>query len=79
MYRAQLDYRPPFELVDFMVVGKHRRSPTASNEGTLSEAMVKVKIGEDIYHTAAEGSGPLSALDQALRKALLQFYEVNRL
>jgi len=25
-------------------------------------------------HTAAEGDGPVNALDQALRKALLQFY-----
>ncbi|MBT9149533.1 MAG: (R)-citramalate synthase [Dehalococcoidia bacterium] len=93
LHRAQPDYRPPFELVDFMVVvEKHRRSPTSQEsrvkgrgtpdsrlqtpdeEGTLSEAMVKVKVGEDIYHTAAEGSGPVNALDQALRKALLQFY-----
>jgi 2-isopropylmalate synthase len=75
LHRAQPDYRPPFELVDFMVVvEKHRRSPITSNEGTLSEAMVKVKVGEDIYHTAAEGNGPVNALDQALRKALLQSY-----
>lgn len=75
LHRAQPDYRPPFELVDFMVVvEKHRRFPTINNEGTLSEAMVKVKVGEEIYHTAAEGSGPVNALDQALRKALLQFY-----
>jgi 2-isopropylmalate synthase len=36
--------------------------------------MVKVKVGKEIMHTAAEGNGPVSALDQALRKALLQFY-----
>jgi 2-isopropylmalate synthase len=46
----------------------------STEEGTLSEAMVKVKIGEEIYHTAAEGNGPVNALDQALRKAVLQFY-----
>jgi len=36
--------------------------------------MVKVKVGTEVIHTAAEGNGPVSALDQALRKALLQFY-----
>jgi 2-isopropylmalate synthase len=36
--------------------------------------MVKVKVGDDMIHTAAEGDGPVNALDLALRKALLQFY-----
>jgi 2-isopropylmalate synthase len=74
--RAQPDYRPPFELVDFMVVvEKHRRLPAdAVQEQMLSEAMVKVKVGSDLIHTAAEGNGPVNALDVALRKALLWFY-----
>jgi 2-isopropylmalate synthase len=74
--RAQPDYRPHFELVDFMVVvEKHRRLPAdASQERLLSEAMVKVKVGGEIFHTAAEGNGPVNALDVALRKALLWFY-----
>jgi 2-isopropylmalate synthase len=74
--RVQPDYRPPFELVDFMVVvEKRRRPPTRGNrEEPLSEATIKVKIDNSIVHTAAEGDGPVDALDQALRKALLQFY-----
>jgi len=74
--RAEPDYRPPFELVDFMVVvEKRRRLPTRVElEEMLSEATVKVKVGGEIIHTAAEGSGPVNALDHALRKALLQFY-----
>ena len=40
----------------------------------LSEAVVKVKVDSEIIHTAAEGDGPVNALDMALRKALLQFY-----
>ena len=40
----------------------------------LSEAIVKVKVGAEIMHTAAEGDGPVNALGRALRKALLQFY-----
>ncbi|MEE8469849.1 MAG: citramalate synthase, partial [Dehalococcoidia bacterium] len=74
--RTQPDYEPPFELVDFMVViEKHRRVPAAiSEEDMLSEAMVKVRVGGEVFHTAAEGNGPVNALDAALRKALLQFY-----
>jgi len=74
--RSQPDYTPPFELVDFMVVVERlRRHPTAfSKEELLSEAMVKVKVGGEILHTAAEGNGPVNALDAALRKALLWFY-----
>jgi 2-isopropylmalate synthase len=74
--RAQSDYQPPFELVDFIVVvEKRRRPPTRGNqEEPLSEATIKVKVDDRIVHTAAEGDGPVSALDQALRKALLQFY-----
>jgi 2-isopropylmalate synthase len=74
--RVQPDYRPPFELVDFMVVvEKRRRPPTIRNqEEPLSEATIKVKVDNKAVHTAAEGDGPVNALDQALRKALLQFY-----
>jgi len=75
-HRAKPNYQPPFELVDFMVVvEKRRRPPTKKNlEEMLSEAMLKVRVGTEVMHTAAEGNGPVNALDQALRKALLQFY-----
>jgi 2-isopropylmalate synthase len=74
--RAKPDYKPPFELVDFMVVvEKKRRLPTRGElEELLAEATVKVKVGTEIMHTAAEGNGPVNALDHALRKALLRFY-----
>jgi 2-isopropylmalate synthase len=75
--RTQKDYQSPFELVDYMaVVEKRRRAPTLHHEGEelLSEAMVKVRVGSQMIHTAAEGNGPVNALDGALRKALLQFY-----
>jgi 2-isopropylmalate synthase len=73
--RAQPGYKPPFELVDFMVmVEKHRRPPAGGGEEMLSEAMVKVRVSGEVMHTAAEGNGPVNALDAALRKALLQFY-----
>jgi 2-isopropylmalate synthase len=73
--RAKPDYQPPFKLVDFMLVVEKRRRPSrVSNEDMLAEAMVKVTVGEETIHTAAEGNGPVNALDAGLRKALLQFY-----
>jgi 2-isopropylmalate synthase len=35
---------------------------------------VKVRVGERVLHTAAEGNGPVAALDAALRKALEDVY-----
>jgi len=67
--RAQDSYEPPFELVDFMAVVEHRRG-----RGIFAEATVKVKVGKEIFHTAAEGNGPVNALNLALRKALLPSY-----
>jgi len=76
VHRSQPNYEPPFELVDFMVVVEKRRRPSLrkSLEEMLSEAVVKVRVGTEVMHTASEGNGPVHALDQALRKALLQFY-----
>jgi 2-isopropylmalate synthase len=76
LHRAKPDYKPPFELVDFMVVVESRRRPSTRKaaDEMLSEAVVKVKVDSEIIHTAAEGDGPVNALDMALRKALLQFY-----
>ncbi len=76
VHRGKPDYQTPFELVDFMVVVEKKRRPSTRKnwEEMLSEAMVKVRVGSEVMHTAAEGNGPVNALDQALRKALLQFY-----
>ncbi|MGH2521064.1 MAG: citramalate synthase [Anaerolineales bacterium] len=69
--RLQPGYVPPFELVDFSVTVEHRRG-----RGIFAEATVKVKVpaGGEILHTAAEGNGPVNALDAALRKALIPRY-----
>jgi 2-isopropylmalate synthase len=74
--RAKADYKKLFELVDFMViVEKRRRPPSMKNaEEMMSEAIVKVRVDNEVMHTAAEGNGPVNALDKALRKALLGFY-----
>ncbi len=69
MQRKQEGYKPPFELIDFSVNVEHRQG-----RGTFAEATVKVSVNGDVYHTAAEGNGPVNALDAALRKALLPIY-----
>ena len=71
--RAALDYRPLFNLIDFTVIVEDRRG-----RGQLAEAMVKLDVDGDIVHTAAEGNGPVNALDLALRKALLPTYPALR-
>ncbi len=40
----------------------------------VAEAVIKVKVNDVVVHTAAEGNGPVNALDNALRKALGQIY-----
>ena len=65
MQRAEEGYSPPFKLIDFMVVVEQRKDSNVSVEAT-----VKVEVNGEIFHTAAEGNGPVNALNKALRKAL---------
>jgi 2-isopropylmalate synthase len=67
--RAQPGYEPPFELLDFHVL--IRDSP---NGNMAAQATVKVRVGNQVMHTAADGNGPVNALDAAVRKALLPSY-----
>jgi 2-isopropylmalate synthase len=69
MKRQEPGYKAPFELIDFLVNVEHR-----TGRGIFAEAMVKVRVDGDVLHTAAEGDGPVDALDAALRKALLPRY-----
>lgn len=70
LHRALGRYRPFFELIGFRLVIE-KRSPT---EEPLSEATIKVRVGDRVLHTAADGDGPVNALDNALRKALEEVY-----
>jgi 2-isopropylmalate synthase len=36
--------------------------------------MIKITVGGEEQLTAAKGNGPVNALDNALRKALVKFY-----
>jgi 2-isopropylmalate synthase len=46
--------------------------------GSSSEAVIKLRVDGTEEHTAAEGSGPVSALDHALRKSLTTFFPCIR-
>ena len=63
-------HKPFFELDGFRVIVEKRRK----GEPCLSEATVKVSVQGVTALTVGEGNGPVDALNQALRKALLQFY-----
>lgn len=62
-------YNPSFELVEFKVMVNE---PSINNLN--SSAMIKIKVGDQYEITAAEGDGPVDALDGALRKSLMKFY-----
>ena len=70
MRRVLGTYTPSFELMGFRVIVEKRRA----DEEPISEATVMVKVGAAIEHQVAVGTGPVDALDHALRKALEKFY-----
>lgn len=62
-------YQPLFKLEGFRLIIEKRE-----NGQLYSEATIKVRVGDVQVHTAAEGNGPVNALDHALRKALEDIY-----
>ncbi len=64
-------YEAPFRIVDYTALVEQR-----SGRELLAEATVKVEVAGEVLHTAADGNGPVNALDGALRKALGAFYPV---
>jgi len=69
LQKALKKYKKFFELEGFRVVVEKE-----SDKNITSEAIIKVKVKGAKEHTAAEGDGPVNALDNALRKALKDFY-----
>lgn len=57
-----------FELLSYRVIIKRE------GHSLNSEAVVKLRMNGGVQHTAAEGKGPVDALDNALRKALSSIY-----
>ncbi|MDP6605895.1 MAG: citramalate synthase [Dehalococcoidia bacterium] len=82
LVRRTLDgYIAPFDLEDFLIV-ERRRHASESGSGDESgdenemqaEAMVKVRVGKHLTQTAADGNGPVSALDAAVRSGLAETF-----
>jgi 2-isopropylmalate synthase len=67
--RKGADYVAPFEILDYTTLSEQR-----VGRDFLAEATVKVRVDGEVLHTAADGNGPVNALDAALRKALGAFY-----
>ena len=69
--RQAADHAAPFRILDYTCLVEQR-----SGRELLAEATVKVEVAGEVLHTAADGNGPVNALDGALRKALRAFYPV---
>ncbi|HYN70601.1 MAG TPA: citramalate synthase [Candidatus Eisenbacteria bacterium] len=69
--RHQVDYSPPFRVIDYTCLVEQR-----ADTELRAEATVKVEVDGEVLHTAADGNGPVNALDAALRKALRAFYPI---
>ncbi len=59
-----------FKLLGFTVIDEKTREDAPPR----SEAAIRLEVNGVVEHTAAEGNGPVNALDAALRKALYRFY-----
>jgi len=68
--RAMGRSRRYFELIGFRVIDQK----VSEEREPISEATIRVRVGGQEAHTAALGQGPVNALDNALRKALDDFY-----
>ncbi len=67
--RMKGEYPNFFSLQGFRILNEKDE-----NNEIRSEATVRAAVGDKEEHTAAEGVGPVNALDKALRKALMNFY-----
>ena len=70
LLRSELnEFLPYFDVLDSKVNVFYDKQGVSK-----AEAVLKIKVDGEIEHTAADGDGPVNALDNALRKALLRFY-----
>ena len=69
VYRQLGMVEEPFKVLNYRVI--EDKTPQGVS---VSQATVKLQIGDKISHQVSEGDGPVNALDAALRKALLPFF-----
>ena len=67
--RVMGTFKPSFELIKYHVDVEKRRTGEI-----VTEATVKLRVGDGVEHVVGEGDGPVNALDAALRKSLKRFY-----
>jgi 2-isopropylmalate synthase len=67
--KASGQYRPKFERLSYRV-----NVETDVQGQPVTEATIKVRVGDATLHEVSEGDGPVNALDGALRKALLKSF-----
>jgi 2-isopropylmalate synthase len=69
--RLREGYTRPFDLEDFLIVQRRLHVANGGDRVEMqAEAMVKLRMGDHLSQVAADGNGPVSALDAAVRKAL---------
>ncbi len=69
MKKTTGQFEEPFSLLSLRVINEKDRDGQ-----TTSQATIKISVGKEEEITAAEGNGPVNAIDNALRKALRKFY-----
>lgn len=69
--KALQKHKSFFQLLGYRTIVERR-----VGDETITEATIKIKVNNEVVHTVAEGDGPVHALDNALRKALVKFYPV---
>ena len=70
LLKAMNRFTPFFELKAFKVIDERH----GDQDAPISEVSVTLLVGEEITSTTARGNGPVNAMDNALREALLPFY-----
>lgn len=67
-------YKPHFTLESFRVIVDDREDTGALAKDALSEATIKIHVGSRRFVATGEGAGPVEALDNALRMAIVEFF-----
>ena len=71
-------HRPHFDLDHYRVNIESGESLRGPGTVPVTEASIKLRVGDEVQHVVAEGDGPVNALDAALRNALVPHYPVLR-
>ena len=69
MKKTTGQFKEPFSLLSLRVINEKNKVG-----GSISQATIKISVNEEEEINAAEGNGPVNAIDNALRKALSKFY-----